>query len=50
MKKKRDETFKKYGLEVNESMQFENMPREIQKAEQNYQEGVYKLNDVKRIT
>jgi hypothetical protein len=29
LKKKRDDTFKKYGLEVNEEMKFENMPREI---------------------
>lgn len=48
LKIKRDDTYKKYGLAVNEMLQYENMPREIKNAEQRLQEGLYRLNDAKK--
>jgi hypothetical protein len=33
LKKKRDEQYKKFGLEINDKLSFDNMPKPIQMAE-----------------
>lgn len=48
LKAKKEEQYKKYGLELNEVMNFDNMPKPIQVAEQKYEDSVMKLNDFKK--
>ena len=40
LKKKKDDAYRKCGLDINEQLHYENMPRDIQKAEQNYSDAV----------
>eukprot|EP00347_Sterkiella_histriomuscorum_P023264 403335317 len=49
-KKKRNEQYLKYGLSLDEQLQFDNMPKPIQQAEQKYQEAITKFNEIKKAT
>ena len=40
----------KYGLNLDEQLQFDNLPKLIQQTEQKYQEAVAKFNEIKKAT
>ncbi|CDW85886.1 UNKNOWN [Stylonychia lemnae] len=49
-KRKRNEQYLKYGLNIDDQIAFENMPKPIQLAEQRYNEALAKFNDIKKST
>ena len=49
-RKKRNEQYTRYGLNLDDQIQFDNMPKPIQQAEQRYAEAVNKFNEIKKST
>ena len=48
LKKKKEEQYTKYGLELTEKINFDNMPKAIQQAEQKYLDSVNKVTELKK--